>query len=296
MEYRMLSNNVAIPMVGFGTFSINNEYLIKHSIETALTTGYRSIDTASIYGNEAWIGEELSQSRIPRENLFITSKVWNHITTYNGTIEAFEESLLNLDTNYLDLYLIHWPAEGYQEKWRALETLYKSGKIKAIGVSNFEEEHLLTLFKTAEIKPMIDQLETHPHFPQRRLNNFLNQYGIRHESWSPLGRGQKQLLNSSILKKIADKYHKTVPQIILRWHIDRGLIIIPKSTHPARIKENFELFDFSLTIDEIAAINFLETDSRVDNSPLDQHFLAESAQDKFFQQRMEMIKKENQSY
>lgn len=232
--------------------------------------GYRSIDTAAIYENEEGVGqairEGLDEVGISREELFVTSKVWNSDLGYESTIAAYETSLKKLGLDYLDLYLIHWPVDGkYKDAWRALETLYKEGKVKAIGVSNFQIHHLEDLMKDAEIKPMINQVEYHPRLTQKEVQAFCHENGIQLEAWSPLMQGQ--LLDNPILQEIANTYNKSTAQIIIRWDLQNGVVTIPKSTKEHRIIENSNVFDFELTIEEMQQIDQLNQNHRVGPDP-----------------------------
>ena len=240
------------------------------AVKFAIKHGYRSIDTAAIYENEEGVGqairEGIKEASIPREKLFITSKVWNSDLGYESTIAAYETSLKKLDLEYLDLYLIHWPVEGkYKEAWRALETLYKEGRVKAIGVSNFQVHHLEELMNDAEIKPMVNQVEYHPRLTQKEIQAFCQEHGIQLEAWSPLMQGQ--LLDNLVLQEIANKYNKTIAQIILRWDLQNGVVTIPKSTKEHRIIENSTVFDFELTKEEMQRIDELNQDHRVGPDP-----------------------------
>lgn len=265
-----LSNGVQMPWLGLGVFQVEDGSTVVESVRTAIKNGYRSIDTAAIYQNETGVGqgikEGLAEAGISREELFITSKVWNEDLGYEKTLAAFETSLEKLGLDYLDLYLIHWPkANKYKEAWRALETLYKNGKVKAIGVSNFQIHHLEELMKDAEIKPMINQVEFHPKLTQVELRSFCQQHGIQVEAWSPLMQGK--LLDNSLLMTIAAKYNKSVAQVIIRWDLQNGVITIPKSIKEHRIIENADVFDFSLTTEEMEQIAGLNEDLRVGPDP-----------------------------
>jgi methylglyoxal/glyoxal reductase len=265
-----LHNGVKMPWFGIGVFKVEEGPELVNAIKFAIKHGYRSIDTAAIYGNEAGVGqairEGLKEAGITREELFITSKVWNSDLGYESTIAAYEDSLNKLGLDYLDLYLIHWPVENkYKEAWRALETLYKAGKVKAIGVSNFQVHHLEDLLKDAEIKPMINQVEYHPRLTQMEVQAFCRNNNIQLEAWSPLMQGQ--LLDHPVLKDLANKYKKTVPQIILRWDLQNGVITIPKSTKAQRIIENSTIFDFKLSHEDIERINDLNQNHRVGPDP-----------------------------
>ncbi|MGY3777249.1 aldo/keto reductase [Isobaculum melis] len=270
-------NGVKIPQLGFGVFLVKEREELDKALNKALEVGYRHIDTAMIYQNEAFVGEVVKNSSIPREDLFITSKVWNYDHGYEETKAAFQATLDRLGTDYLDLYLIHWAAPHYIETWKAMEELYEAGKIKAIGVSNFQIHHLEDLMAHTTIKPMINQIETHPEFPQNELHEFMQEHGIIHEAWGPLGQGKNDLLNQPVLKEIGEKYGKTPAQVVLRWHIERGVVVIPKSVTPSRIAENAAIFDFALTTEDMARISTLDTNTRYATSPDDQEFLAKTS-------------------
>lgn len=265
-----LHNGVKMPWFGIGVFKVEEGPELVNAVKFAIKHGYRSIDTAAIYENEEGVGqairEGINEAGIPREELFITSKVWNSDLGYESTIEAYETSLKKLDLEYLDLYLIHWPVEGkYKEAWRALETLYKEGRVKAIGVSNFQVHHLEDLMNDAEIKPMVNQVEYHPRLTQKEIQAFCQEHGIQLEAWSPLMQGQ--LLDNLVLQEIANKYNKTIAQIILRWDLQNGVVTIPKSTKEYRIVENSTVFDFELTKEEMQRIDELNQNHRVGPDP-----------------------------
>lgn len=273
MEQLKLNNGQLIPQLGLGVFKVQNADVLKRSVVVALKDGYRHFDTATIYHNEAWLGEALAESDVKREDLFITSKVWNSNTTYDETIAAFHESLKKLQTEYLDLYLIHWPSEGYTEKWRAMESLYNDGLIKSIGVSNFEKPHMEKLLASAKVKPTVDQIETHPYFQQKEMNDYLKSLDIAHEAWGPLGQGKSNVLDDPALVKIAEAHNKSVAQVILRWHLQREIIVIPKSVHAERIAQNIDVFDFTLTDEEMTLIASLDKNQRGSGDPNDEEFL-----------------------
>lgn len=273
MEQLKLNNGQMIPQLGLGVFKVQDADDLKSAVSEALKDGYRHFDTATIYHNEEWLGEALAESDVKREDLFITSKVWNSNTTYDETTAAFHESLKKLQTDYLDLYLIHWPSEGYNEKWRAMESLYNDGLIKSIGVSNFEKPHMEKLLTTAKIKPAVDQVETHPYFQQKELNDYLKSLDIAHEAWGPLGQGKSNVLEDSVLVKIAEAHDKTVAQVILRWHLQRDIIVIPKSVHAERIAQNIDVFDFKLTDEEMSMIASIDKNQRGSGDPNDEEFL-----------------------
>jgi methylglyoxal/glyoxal reductase len=265
-----LHNGVKMPWFGIGVFKVEEGPELVNAVKTAIKHGYRSVDTAAIYENEEGVGkgiqEGLDEAGISREELFVTSKVWNADLGYESTIAAYETSIKKLGLEYLDLYLIHWPVEGkYKEAWRALETLYKEGRVKAIGVSNFQVHHLEELMKEAEMKPMVNQVELHPRLTQKDLQAFCQNNGIQLEAWSPLMQGQ--LLDNEVLQKIADKHNKSVAQIILRWDLQNGVVTIPKSTKEHRIVENANVFDFELTKEEMEIIDNLNQNDRVGPDP-----------------------------
>jgi methylglyoxal/glyoxal reductase len=265
-----LHNGVKMPWFGIGVFKVEEGPELVNAVKTAIKHGYRSIDTAAIYGNEVGVGqgirEGMKEAGISREDLFVTSKVWNTDLGYESTIAAYETSLNKLGLEYLDLYLIHWPVEGkYKDAWKALETLYKEGRVKAIGVSNFQIHHLEDLMKEAEIKPMVNQVEYHPRLTQKELQSFCQKHGIQLEAWSPLMQGQ--LLDNEVLQEIANKYNKSVAQVILRWDLQNGVVTIPKTTKEHRIVENASVFDFELTEEDIERINGLNQNHRVGPDP-----------------------------
>lgn len=265
-----LHNGVKMHWFGLGVFKVEDGPELVNAVKTAIKHGYRSVDTAAIYANEEGVGngivEGLKEAGIRRKELFLTSKVWNSDLGYESTITAYETSLKKLGLDYLDLYLIHWPVEGkYKDAWRALETLYKEGRVKAIGVSNFQIHHLEDLMKDAEIKPMINQVEYHPRLTQKELHAFCQNNGIQLEAWSPLMQGQ--LLDNEVLQEIADKHNKSVAQVILRWDLQNGVVTIPKSTKEHRIIENVNVFDFELTNDEMEVIDGLNQNHRVGPDP-----------------------------
>lgn len=256
-----LNNGVKMPRVGLGVYKMEEGSDVKEAVLSAIDIGYRSIDTASFYKNEEGVGQALKETSVPREELFVTTKVWNDEQGYEETLAAFDRSMEKLGLEYLDLYLIHWPVPGkYKETWKALEKLYKDGKVKAIGVSNFLEHHLENLLEDAEIKPVVDQVELHPRLAEPALRDFCTQRDIKVEAWSPLARGR--YFNDEVLQNLANKYGKTAAQIILRWDVQHGIITIPKSTKSHRQKENADLFDFELTSKEMKQIDEMNTGER----------------------------------
>ncbi|PFU12846.1 aldo/keto reductase [Bacillus cereus] len=266
----VLNNGVEMPWFGLGVFKVEDGPELVEAVKSAIKAGYRSIDTAAIYGNEKAVGEGIragiKEAGISREDLFITSKVWNSDQGYETTFAAYEESLKKLELDYLDLYLVHWPVEGkYKDTWRALETLYKEKRVRAIGVSNFQIHHLQDVMKDAEIKPMINQVEYHPRLTQKELQAFCKEQGIQMEAWSPLMQGQ--LLDNEKLQEIAEKHGKTTAQVILRWDLQNGVITIPKSTKEHRIIANADIFNFELTKEDMEKIDALNQNHRVGPEP-----------------------------
>ncbi|WP_405078848.1 aldo/keto reductase [Paenibacillus chitinolyticus] len=265
-----LYNGVKMPWLGLGVFKVEEGPELVEAVKTAIKNGYRSIDTAAVYGNEEGVGqgirEGLAETGLSREELFVTSKVWNADQGYESAIGAFEVSLRKLGLDYLDLYLIHWPVQGkYKDTWRALEAIYESGKARSIGVSNFHIHHLQDLLQDAKIKPMVDQVEFHPCLTQEELRAYCREQGIQFEAWSPLMQGK--LLDNEVLKSIADRHGKSVAQVILRWDLQNGVVTIPKSTKEHRIIENASVFDFELTADEMNRISGLNENKRVGPDP-----------------------------
>lgn len=265
-----LHNGVKMPWLGLGVFKVEEGPELVNAVKTAIVKGYRSIDTAAIYENEEGVGEGIRQglkeAGLSREDIFVTSKVWNADLGYEETLAAYETSLQKLGLEYLDLYLIHWPVEGkYKEAWKALETLYKEEKVRAVGVSNFQIHHLEDLMKDGEVKPVINQVEYHPRLTQKELHAFCQKHDIQLEAWSPLMQGE--LLDNDVLKEIAEKHGKSVAQIILRWDLQNGVITIPKSTKEHRIVENSSVFDFELDAEDVSKINELNQNHRVGPDP-----------------------------
>lgn len=254
-RFKVLSNGVKIPSIGFGTYKSGNEKETADIVSYALKIGYRQIDTASFYGNEIGIGKGIKNSGIPREEIFITTKLWNDDHGYENTIKACNESLKKLQIEYLDLYLIHWPNELNAETWRALEDLYYCGKVKAIGVCNFKIGHLEELKKTSRILPMVNQIEIHPLSSKEEMLQYCKKSNIQLVAWSPIMRGR--VFSNELIMRLAEKYKKTIAQIILRWHVQRGVIPIPKSSNGERIIENINIFDFEIINEDMDIINSL---------------------------------------
>lgn len=268
-----LHNGYEIPQIGLGVFLMEDPEETKWAVKQAVHTGYRHFDTAAAYGNEEVLGEALKETGVVREQLFITSKLWNNMQGYDKTKQALQETLDKLGTDYLDLYLIHWYGVDVKGSWQAMEELYEAGKIRAIGVSNFTIEHLESMKEYAKIKPMINQVESHPYFPQNELRDYLKKEGIAHEAWGPLSQGKSDLLLHPSLQEIGVKYDKTPAQIILRWHIERGTVVIPKSVNPGRISENFNIFDFSMDEEDLAKIAEINIETRFGRIPNDHEFI-----------------------
>jgi methylglyoxal/glyoxal reductase len=261
-----LHNGVKMPWMGLGVFKVTDGEEVIESVKAAIRNGYISIDTASFYKNEEGVGQAIRESGVPREDLFITTKLWNSDQGYESTLKAFETSLDKLGLDYLDLYLIHWPGKDkYKETWKAFEELYKQGRVRAIGVCNFQVHHLEDLIASAEIKPMVNQVEFHPHLTQKELLAYCKSEGIQLEAWSPLKQGK--LLNHPVLEDIAQKYNKSVAQVILRWDLQHGVVTIPKSVKEQRIIDNANVFDFELSAEDMEKIDGLNEDSRAGSHP-----------------------------
>lgn len=264
-----LNNGVDIPALGFGVWQMEDLKECENAVIKAIQTGYRMIDTAAIYQNETAVGAAVKKSGVNRDELFITSKVWVQDHGYDKAKAAFQRTLDRLQMDYLDMYLIHWPYGDFLGTWKALEELYREGKIKAIGVCNFTIEKLEELKAHSTILPVINQIELHPVFQQKELQVYDKENAIVTQPWSPLGNGNANLLSNAELKVIAEKYGKTVAQVILRWHLQEGFVVIPKSVTPSRIEENFNVFDFELTEDEMNVVRSLDTGKRLFFDPKD---------------------------
>jgi 2,5-diketo-D-gluconate reductase A len=268
-----LNDKNSIPQIGLGVWQTPPE-VTGSAVETALRAGYRHVDTAAAYRNEAEVGEGIRAADVPREDIFITTKLWNDDQGYDSTLLSFDGSLKRLGLDYLDLYLIHWPSPArglYVETWKAFVRLKEQGLVRSIGVSNFEPEHLQKIISETGVTPVINQIEFHPRFQQRKLRDYNAKLGIATQSWSPLGRGT--LLTHPTIMSIASKHNRTPAQIIIRWHIDNGLIVIPKSVSSSRIIENFDVFSFGLDEADLAAIAKLNSaDGRIGPNPLTANF------------------------
>lgn len=257
MEYVTLSNGVKMPRLGYGVYQVTKDEC-ERCVSDALKVGYRHIDTAQSYFNEEEVGNAIKKSSIPREELFITTKVWIEHYGYEECRKSVIESMRKLQLDYIDLVLLHQPFADYYGAWRALEELYAEGKLRAIGVSNFNPDKLVDICSFSRIKPMVNQVETHPHNQQKAAHEWMNKYGVVHEAWAPFGEGRGGLFTDPVLEKIAAKYGKTTAQVMLRWHIQRGIAVIPKSTHIERMRENFDVFGFTLSDKDMQAIAVLD--------------------------------------
>lgn len=258
MEYRELYNGVKIPMLGFGVYQIPEYTQAKNTVLTALKTGYRLIDTAQGYMNEKAVGDAIKESGIPREEIFITTKLWIQDFSYDGAIKATELSMERLGVDYIDLMLLHQPMGDYIGAWRGLEKLYKDGKLKAIGMANCYPHVLADLCETFAIKPMLNQVEMHPFFQQQLNIDIMKEYHVVPEAWAPFNEGLHDFFKNPILTEIGSRYGKTAAQVALRWNIQRGVVVIPKSVHEDRIRQNFDVFDFSLTKEDMDKIKAMD--------------------------------------
>ena len=254
MQYRTLSNGVELPMIGYGTFQIKDAAQCEQCVLQAVETGYRLFDTAASYENEAAVGAALRSSGVPREELFLITKLWVQDAGYDGTLKAFDRSLKQLGLDHIDLYLIHQPFGDYYGAWRAMERLYREGGVRAIGVSNFTPERLVDLCMNQEIRPMVNQIEVHPFFQQNTALRVMEDYGVVPQAWGPFSEAQKDIFHHKTLAKIAGRHGKTTAQVILRWHLQRNIPAIPKTVHRERMIENLNVFDFELTGKEMESI------------------------------------------
>jgi 2,5-diketo-D-gluconate reductase A len=259
MQTVKLNNGVEMPILGYGVFQVTDLAECERSVLDAIATGYRLIDTAASYMNEEAVGNAIKKSGVPREELFITTKLWIQSDGYEGTKKAFESSLKKLQLDYLDLYLIHQPYGDVYGEWRAMQELYKEGKVRAIGVSNFHPDRLIDLIVNNEIVPAVNQVEPHPFHQQIDTHTFLQENNVQIESWGPFAEGKNNIFHNELLLSIASKYNKSVAQVILRWLTQRGVIAIPKSVRKERMEENFNIFDFELSTDDMETIKSLDT-------------------------------------
>ncbi|GAA3046196.1 aldo/keto reductase [Streptomyces roseofulvus] len=262
-----LNNGVEIPQLGFGVFQVSDDATTA-AVTAALETGYRSIDTAAVYGNEAGVGRALAASGLPREELFVTTKLWNTDQGYDATLRAFDASLAKLGLDHVDLYLIHWPTPArdlYRESWRALERLAEEGRIRAAGVSNFQPDHLRRLLDGATLTPAVNQIELHPGLQQAELRAFHAEHGIATEAWSPLAQGA--VLDEAAITAVAARHGRSPAQVVIRWHLQLGNVVIPKSVTPHRIRENFDVLGFSLSDEEMRSVAALDRDLRTGPHP-----------------------------
>lgn len=257
MEYVTLYNSVKMPILGYGVYQVTKEEC-ERCVLDALKAGYRSIDTAQSYFNEEEVGEAIQKSGVPRNEIFLTSKVWVDNYGYDKCRKSVETSMKKLKTDYLDLMLLHQPFSDYYGAWRALEDLYREGKIRAIGVSNFYPDRLVDIASFSSVRPMVNQVETHPFNQQVEAKKYMDKYGVQIEAWAPFGEGRGGLFENPVLAEIAQKHKKTTAQVMLRWHIQRGVVVIPKSTHYERMKENLNVFDFMLDEEDMAKIAALD--------------------------------------
>ena len=273
MQTVCLNNGVQMPLEGFGVFQVPDAAQCEQAVSDALEAGYRLIDTAAAYMNEEAVGNAIRTSDIPRKDLFITTKLWVQDADYESAKKAFETSLNKLGLEYLDLYLIHQPFHDYYGAWRAMEELYKEGRIRAIGVSNFYPDRLVDLCVNAEIIPAVNQVECHPFFQQKDALKVMKEYGVQPEAWGPFAEGKNNFFQNPILAEIAAKYGKSVAQVALRWNVQRGVVVIPKSVHKERIQENFNIWDFELSDKDMETIS----DMDIGHSEIINHFTADTA-------------------
>lgn len=257
MEFVTLSNGVKMPILGYGVYQVTKDEC-ERCVLDALKAGYRSIDTAQSYFNEEEVGNAIAKSGVPREEIFLTTKVWIEHYGYEEAKASVIESMKKLKTDYLDLCLLHQPFADYYGAWRALEEFYEAGKIKAIGISNFYPDRMVDIASFAKIRPMVNQVEVHPYNQQITAKKYMDKYGVQIEAWAPFGEGRGGLFENDVLKNIGAKYGKSTAQVMLRWNIQRGVVVIPKSTHYERMVENFNVFDFALTDDDMSAIAALD--------------------------------------
>lgn len=273
MEWTTLNNDVNMPMLGLGVYKVEDGSVTFDTVKAALDAGYRLIDTAAIYQNEESVGRAIRESNVPREEIFVTTKLWNEFHGFDEALQAFKDSLDRLGLDYVDLFLIHWPMPRFGkfvETYKALEQLYEEGKVRAIGVSNFEVSHLEQIIQSCSIVPAVNQVEIHPYLSQKELIAFCQRYDIQIQAWSPLMKG-REALTDPVITDIAARHGKSPAQVILRWHLQNGVAVIPKSVTPSRIRENIEVFDFTLTKEEMHAIDGLNRNERTGSDPNEMH-------------------------
>ena len=262
----LLNNGHQMPWLGLGVFQIEDGQQVAQAVKAALEIGYRSVDTATVYGNESGVGKAIRESGVPREDVFLTTKLWNDDQRGKRVLAAFEESLKRLDTEYVDLYLIHWPVKGcYQETWHEMEKIYNSGRARAIGVSNFQVHHLEDILSDSQVVPTVNQIEFHPFLIQPELREFCQEHKIQVEAWSPLMQGR--IITEEAVRELAKQHHRTPAQITLRWDLQHDVVTIPKSTHANRIAENAQVFDFELSQEDMNVLDALDQGRRVGPDP-----------------------------
>ena len=259
MQSVRLNNGVEMPILGFGVFQVRDLEECERSVVDAIATGYRLIDTAASYGNEEAVGKAIKRGGVPREDLFITTKLWIQSDGYGGTKKAFQNSLKRLQLEYVDLYLMHQPLGDVYGEWRAMQEIYKEGRVRAIGVSNFQPDRLIDLIMHNEILPAVNQVETHPFHQQIETQKFLQENNVQIESWGPFAEGKNNIFHNELLLSIGKKYNKSIAQVVIRWLTQRGVIAIPKSVRKERIEENFNVFDFELSANDMETIKTLDT-------------------------------------
>ena len=267
MDAITLNNNLKIPKLGFGVFQTPEGKQTEDAVKWALEAGYRHIDTAMIYGNEGSVGKAMEESGIPRKDIFLTTKLWNENIRQSNTAQAFEDSLNRLRTDYLDLYLIHWPADGFEKAWIEMEKIYASGRAKAIGVSNFQPRHLEAIGKVSGLCPAVNQIESNPYFRNQDVIDYCKDRGITVTVWSPLGGTGGNILEDAVLRELSEKYGKSQAQVVIRWHLQRDVVVIPKSLHQKRIIDNFDVFDFELSKEDVERIGNLNRNTRSGADP-----------------------------